>query len=243
MSVAAQPAAPCARRPSSDADLDAARRIDGLLNRIFLDPMLRGRYPADVRADTAAISDWTFVQRGDLDVIAGRSTCSGVNYYQPDLVSAGTGGGRRGSHPYPGSARATCVFHDNAGPADRDGLGDRPERPARPADPRTHRLWRSMPADGDRERRRLPDEVVPDGRVHDDGRIAYLRGHLAAVHEAIAAGVDVRGYFVWSLLDNFEWAFRLRTAVRPHPRRLRHLRRTLKDSAHWLSRAIRAGGF
>jgi beta-glucosidase len=52
-----------------------------------------------------------------------------------------------------------------------------------------------------------PDVVAADGQVHDANRIAYLREHLAAVAAAIEAGVDVRGYYVWSLLDNFEWAF------------------------------------
>jgi beta-glucosidase len=51
------------------------------------------------------------------------------------------------------------------------------------------------------------DAVSPDGRVHDDARVAYLRDHIGAVDSAVAAGADVRGYFVWSLLDNFEWAY------------------------------------
>ena len=49
--------------------------------------------------------------------------------------------------------------------------------------------------------------MSPDGQVHDDQRVAFLEGYLGAMHEAIAAGADVRGYFIWSLLDNFEWAF------------------------------------
>ena len=68
----------------------------------------------------------------------------------------------------------------------------------------------------------FPDEVGPDGRVADPERIAYLREHLAAVHAAIAAGARVDGYFVWSLMDNFEWAYGYGEAVRDGRRRLRH---------------------
>jgi beta-glucosidase len=84
------------------------------------------------------------------------------------------------------------------------------------------------------------DEVTPDGRVHDPARIDYLRQHLAAAHRAIADGVDLRGYFAWSLLDNFEWAF-------GYDKRfgLIHVdyatqRRTPKDSALWYRDVIEA---
>ena len=66
------------------------------------------------------------------------------------------------------------------------------------------------------------DGPGPDGRVRDDRRIDYLRAHLAAVHAAIDKGADIRGYYLWSLLDNFEWALGLRQAVRARARRLRH---------------------
>jgi beta-glucosidase len=78
-----------------------------------------------------------------------------------------------------------------------------------------------------------PDAVAADGQVHDADRVAYLRDHLAAVSAAIEAGVDVRGYYVWSLLDNFEWAF-------GYDRRFGIVRvdydtleRLPKDSYHW----------
>lgn len=84
------------------------------------------------------------------------------------------------------------------------------------------------------------DAVGPDGRVHDTARTDYLADHLAAVAEAVSAGVDVRGYYVWSLLDNFEWA-------RGYGQRfgLVHvdydtLTRTPKDSYHWFRALITA---
>ena len=75
-------------RPATDsaADADAARRVDGLQNRVFLDPILDGRYPADVLADTAAVTDWSFVRPGDLATIAAPIDVLGVNYYTPTAV-------------------------------------------------------------------------------------------------------------------------------------------------------------
>jgi beta-glucosidase len=87
-----------------------------------------------------------------------------------------------------------------------------------------------------------PDRVDPDGRVRDADRVAYLRSHLAAVHEALSAGVDLRGYFVWSLLDNFEWAMGYGKRFGLFHVDYRTQRRTWKDSARWYREVIRANG-
>jgi beta-glucosidase len=88
----------------------------------------------------------------------------------------------------------------------------------------------------------LRDEVAPDGRVRDEPRAEYLREHIAAAERAIGEGTDLRGYFVWSLLDNFEWSFGYRPRFG-----LVHVdygtqRRTPKDSAAWYAQLIRANG-
>jgi beta-glucosidase len=87
------------------------------------------------------------------------------------------------------------------------------------------------------------DFVDPDGRVRDADRIGYLRGHVAAVHAAIEQGADVRGYYVWTLLDNFEWAWGLSKRFG-----LVHVdfatgQRRLKDSARWYRDVIAQNGF
>ena len=86
------------------------------------------------------------------------------------------------------------------------------------------------------------DVVSPDGAIHDQQRIDYLHDHIAAVRAAIEAGVDVRGYFAWSLLDNFEWSF-------GYDRRFGLIRvdydtlqRTWKDSAYWYRDVIARNG-
>jgi beta-glucosidase len=188
--------------PAGPGDADAARRIDGIANRIFLDPLLTGRYPEDVRRDLDAVSDFAHVHDGDEAAIAAPLDFLGVNYYDRHVVRAGAGTGE--ASPWIGSHHV--------------GLVDRPE-------PRTEMGWGIDP-DGLREvltRLRgdypgLPPVYItengaafPDrldgGRVRDADRIAFLDGHLRALARAIGDGVDVRGYFAWSLLDNFEWAY------------------------------------
>ncbi|HEY8719821.1 GH1 family beta-glucosidase [Pengzhenrongella sp.] len=225
--------------PSSAADLDAARKIDALGNRAFLGPLLDGAYPADLLADTASVTDWAFVRGGDLDVINTPIDVLGVNYYSTGRVRHFGGVGV---------------------PAQADGHGDSEASPWVGADdveflqqpgPYTAMGWNIEPA-GLLElleslRDTYPDqplmitengaafgdEVTPDGRVHDADRVSYLHDHIAAVHDAIDAGVDVRGYFVWSLMDNFEWGY-------GYDRRFGIIRidydtqeRIWKDSAYW----------
>jgi len=205
--------------PADPVDVDAARRIDALHNRLFLDAVLRGRYPTDLLADTARLSwqgrPWhEVVNDGDLEVISQPLDLLGVNYYKGDAVSghphsdaSGFDSGRpdwpTGS-PFPGSEDVTFP---------RRGL------------PRTHMDWEVQPEGLTRLLCRLTEEygapplyvtengaayadtVGPDGRIHDPDRVAYIDSHLRAVHAAMAGGADVRGFLQWSLLDNFEWAY------------------------------------
>ncbi|MBN9097471.1 MULTISPECIES: GH1 family beta-glucosidase [unclassified Pseudonocardia] len=197
----------------SDLDAEAARRVDGLQNRVFLDPMLSGRYPDDVQADTAGVTDWAFVRPGDLEVISAPIDALGVNYYSPTVVRHWTR-----EHP-----KETADGHGD-GAATPWIACDDVEFP-RQHGPKTAMGWsidaRGMTGLLTRMAREHPgldlmvtengaafpgDEVV-DGRVADPDRVDYLRSHLAAVHAAIEAGAPVVGYYVWSLLDNFEWAW------------------------------------
>ncbi|MYS27155.1 family 1 glycosylhydrolase, partial [Streptomyces sp. SID7804] len=84
------------------------------------------------------------------------------------------------------------------------------------------------------------DEAGPDGTVHDTDRVSYLRDHLTALRAAIDAGVDVRGYYVWSLLDNFEWAFGYDKRFGIVRVDYATQRRIPKDSYHWYRRMIAA---
>lgn len=203
-------------RPETDSALDAeaARRVDGLQNRVFLDPILHGSYPADVLADTAAVTDWSFVLPGDLETISAPIDALGVNYYTPTHV-------RHWTRERP---RESDDGHD-AGGARPWVAADDVEFPVQRGVARTAMGW-TIDARGltelllrvAAERPGLelmvtengaafPDEPDADGQVADPERIAYLRDHLAAVHAAIGAGAPVTAYYAWSLLDNFEWSY------------------------------------
>jgi beta-glucosidase len=227
--------------PESAADLGAVRRIDGLANRIFLEPVLRGQYPADVVADTATVTDWSFVQDADLAEISRPIDVLGVNYYTPTLVAAR----RPGAPPVRADGHGASNSSPWVGAGDVDFL--------QPPGSRTMMQW-SVDATGlhdvlsrvGREYPDLPlvvaengaaydDYVDPSGRVRDAERIAYLRSHLEAVHAAIAEGVDVRGYFVWSLLDNFEWSYGYSRRFGIVYVDFATQRRWVKDSARWFA--------
>jgi beta-glucosidase len=219
-------------------DLDAARRIDGLLNRLFLDPILRGGYPVDVLSDTAKVTDWAFVRPGDLATIGAPIDVIGANYYQPDLVGVATEPAS-GPWPFPGSERV--AFHHPPGPVTAMGWTIDPTG-LRELLIRLRDDYGDIPVLVTENGAAYADRVDADGRITDPERIAYLHAHLAAAHDAIAAGVDLRGYFVWSLLDNFEWSLgydkRFGLIHVDYPTQ----RRTLKESAHWYRQIITAGG-
>ncbi|MDQ1129852.1 GH1 family beta-glucosidase [Microbacterium sp. SORGH_AS_0888] len=212
--------------PADPGDLDAARRIDGQFNRWFLDPVFRGSYPRDVVEDLrafvpeAAAALDEVVRPADLDLIAAPIDALGVNYYHGEFVSARPPAEPVAGGDAPTSRRAASPFpvHHDIHWHDR-GL------------PRTAMHWEVDPAGLTRLLRRVADEysdaagtrlfvtengaayddepVVTDGRtiVADRERADFLEDHLSAILDAIDAGVDVGGYFYWSLLDNFEWAW------------------------------------
>jgi len=202
--------------PSDPVDLEAARRLDAIWNRAFLEPILRGAYPEDFLSDVAGLGFAELVRDGDLATIAQPIDFLGVNHYHDDNVSG---------HPLPPDAPAGVRPDVKPTRSPFPGSEDVLSFPSRGL-PVTAMGWEINP-DGLRDLLvRLgraypelpplyvtengsawPDEVAADGHVHDADRVAYLEAHLAATAEAIAAGADVRGYFAWSLLDNFEWAW------------------------------------
>ncbi|MEV4620106.1 GH1 family beta-glucosidase [Asanoa sp. NPDC049573] len=228
---------------SSAADLDAARRIDGLANRIFLDPLLRGAYPADVVADLAGVTDMSHVRDGDLSVISTPLSVLGVNYYSRHVVA----GPVEGAEPEPYWRKQTCWpgsedvrFVTRGLPVtemnweiDAPGLVETLTR--------LHVEYPAVPLYVTENGAAFADEIV-DGEVPDPERVAYFDAHLRACHEAITAGVPLRGYFAWSLMDNFEWAW-------GYTKRFGMIHvdyatqfRTPKTSARWYADVIRRNG-
>lgn len=189
---------------SSADDLEAARRIDAVANRVFLDPLLSGSYPEDLQADTAALTDWSFVHDGDLAAITATPiSVLGINYYTPTVVRAATpGASPAGPSFYPGAESVEVVPQPGSTTAmgwsiDETGLYDLLRRLAD--------NYPGLPIAITENGSAWDDEVV-DGAVHDAQRVDYLQRHLRAAYRALADGVPLTGYFAWSLMDNFEWS-------------------------------------
>lgn len=177
----------------SPADQEAGRRHDGFANRWFLDPVFRGEYPQDMWRLYGHLVPRVAPQ--DMDIIKAPIDFLGVNYY------------------------ARAVVQDAA---DVPVLG---YSSVHPEGEYTHMDWEVFPDGLTRLLLRLAqdycspkfyitengcayeDTVAADGQIHDQQRLAYYRAHLAAAQRAIQQGADLRGYFAWSLMDNFEWAY------------------------------------
>jgi beta-glucosidase len=202
--------------PDDARDREAARRIDGQLDRFFLDPLLRGAYPDDVREDLAAHWPDGLVHDGDLTTISGPIDFLGVNYYHGEAVSTRPAAPREAleapterptSTPFP--AAEGVYFHSRGLPRTAMDWEVQPEGLTRLLQ-RVHTQYtgpRGIALYVTENGAAYDDVVAADGSVPDAERTAYLEAHLDAVAAAVASGVDVRGYFYWSLLDNFEWAW------------------------------------
>jgi beta-glucosidase len=229
-------------RPITDTSEDraAADKIYGLQTRMWTDPLFRGAYPADVQAFTSGVTDWSFVQDGDLDIISAPIDMLGVNFYNPGLVghkddpSSADAGKHSASSLWPGCDDVRFVDipgeHTAMGwPVDETGLTELLVRLYRDYD---------VPLVITENGAAYDDVVSEDGQIHDSHRVSYIRRHLEAAHRAITDGVDLRGYYVWSLMDNFEWAW-------GYDKRFGVVRvdfdtqlRTIKDSGRFYQRVV-----
>jgi beta-glucosidase len=184
--------------PASDAvaDLAAANRLDGLHNRTYTDPVLLGRYPTDLE-QLYGEENLSVIRDGDEAVLGAPLDFLGVNYYFPNTVRAGDEGTPFGLELVPQTGLPRTAFDWPVVPeALTDllvGLDDRYGLALPPI-----YITENGAA--------YADTVDPAGQVSDPDRIDFLDRHLRALRAAMDSGVDVRGYFVWSLLDNFEWA-------------------------------------
>lgn len=239
--------------PASDSaeDLAAAEHVDAVANRVFLDPMLRGSYPAGLVRDTSHLSDWSFVADGDLADIQAPIDVLGVNFYAPSRVAAASAEimaqvtGRwvndphqaeAGPSPWPGTDRAYSV--SQPGPYTAMGWPIVPES-LTDLLLAVRRDYPEIPLMVTENGAAFDDVLTADGQVHDADRIDYVRRHLAAVHAAIEGGADVRGYYLWSFMDNFEWAWGYSKRFGMVHVDYDSLVRTPKDSALWFRDVIK----
>ena len=210
--------------PASDdpADHEAAERYHARVNAWYLDPLLRGRYPVGFLDQDAALARMD-IRPGDMESIASELDFIALNFYARAIVAADPADERFGYRKVDGPGRRTS-FGWEVWPA------------------ALHRLLMRVDSDYGHPPIYITENGCaegtapgPDGRVHDADRVDYLKGHLGQLARAIDDGCDVRGYFVWSLLDNFEWGV-------GYSQRFGvvwvdfdgDLRRVVKDSGWWL---------
>jgi beta-glucosidase len=179
--------------PASDAEEDVAatRHVDGFRNRWFLDPLYHAEYPADIVEHYAA--SLPHVEDGDMAAIAAPIDVLGINTYSRGVIGAGPDGGRPIFVRPPDSE-----YTDMDWEVYPDGLHDLLVRLRDDYAPARIAVTENGAA--------FSDLRGHDGRVRDPERQAYLERHIEAVARAVENGVPVSGYYVWSLLDNFEWA-------------------------------------
>ena len=217
-----------------------AREVDALQNRVWLGPLVDGRYDDELVALAPPFGDPDVVQPGDLELVRGSADWVGLNYYTPVRVDTGAtteGGVGQDTSAFPGVENLAFA----------------------PRAPKTAMGWEIEPRGLEEllldvhARTGLPlvvtengaafddDERDASGAVSDPARVAYLREHIHAVERARAAGADVRAYIAWTLMDNFEWAegytktFGLVSVDRSDGTR------TPKASYRWLSSVAHAG--
>ncbi|MCU1421549.1 MAG: beta-galactosidase, partial [Microbacteriaceae bacterium] len=219
----------------SALDAEAVRRSDGLQNRLFLDPLLLGRYPADVLDDTGSAA-WFSVRADVLAVIATPLVFLGINYYSRHTVAAGASPDASPS-AYPGSERVRIV---STGAATTqmgweihpDGMLDVLRM--------ANELAPGLPLYITENGSAYDDRVEPDGEIQDGERTDYLVAHLEAARDAVREGLPLKGYFVWSLMDNFEWAWGYSRRFGVVYVDYETQRRIPKQSGLWLAEFLRA---
>ena len=225
------------------ADLDAARRVDGMQNRLLLDPLLRGAYPDDVLDDLREVTGTGHIRDGDLKRISAPLDHLGINYYAPMLVAGST-------TPVQSAYVGSPLVRVADGGRPRTAMGwEIDERGLLDLLLRLKADYPAVPLYITENGAAFDDVVERDGAhgavrevVHDTDRIAYLDGHLRACARAIDRGVALKGYFVWSFLDNFEWSFGYGPRFGIVHVDYATQRRTPKDSARWYAEVIRRGG-
>ncbi len=212
----------------SEADRAKARLDDARGRRWYSDPLFKAQYPAEVLAELGA--DAPAMEPGDMQIIATPMDYIGINYYSRALSSA-AGPVEAKDKPYPKTAMGWEIYPEGL----RELLLT------------MHRDYALPPTYITENGGAFPDPTA-DGRVHDADRIDYLATHIAAVGQALAAGVPMAGYMVWSLMDNFEWASGYAKRFGIVHVDYATQQRTLKDSALWYRdlvakcRALRPAG-
>ncbi len=212
-------------------DHAAARRHDGAFNRWFLDPLFKGAYPADMLEWYG--SSAPRMTSGDLEAMKAPTDFLGINYYTRRIIA---------HDPKGDFLKVRRVIWPFVPRADHEEWEVNPEG--------LYKLLVRVSADYGRPPISITESGTPlndlpglDGSFHDSARIDYLARHASAVWQAIEDGVDMRGYFVWSIMDNFEWNLGFTKRFGLVHVDFKTQKRTVKDSGRWYAAVSRENGF
>ena len=212
----------------SEEDRSAACRYDGIVNRLFLDPVFRAEFPPDMLELFSSM--FQGVQSGDLQTIAAALDFVGLNYYTRAVIRHDLDEPLlHATQVYPHESEYSQMWEIYP-----SGMYDMLTRIQEDYHPQEIYITENGVC--------VPDGVDFDGRVRDERRIRYLRSHLAQVQRAIQDGVLIQGYFHWTLTDNFEWAYGYRMRFGLVYVDFATQKRMVKDSGHWYEQVIRNNG-
>lgn len=218
--------------PASEAaeDVAAAERSDGFANRWFLDPIFKGRYPEDmVTLYKNRFGPLSFMKEGDLDTISAPIDFLGINYYSHNIVE----------NDEKNDILGAGVISETENVTDM-GWGIHPES-LYDLLTRIKSDYTDIPLYITENGAAFPD-VWKDGKIEDHARIKYLHDHFAAAHRFIEEGGNLQGYYVWSLMDNYEWSFGYSKRFGIIYVDYETLERTPKESYKWYQKVIKENG-
>ncbi|ADD01635.1 beta-galactosidase [Thermoanaerobacter italicus Ab9] len=214
--------------PASEKEEDklTAQYADGFSNRWFLDPIFKGNYPQEMmELYSKIIGEFDFIKEGDLETISVPIDFLGVNYYTRNIIKYNENSMLKGEN-VPGPGKRTEMGWEISPESLYDLLK------------RLDREYTKLPIYITENGAAFKDEVTEDRRVHDDERIEYIKEHLKAAAKFIEEGGNLKGYFVWSLMDNFEWAHGYSKRFGIVYVDYETQKRILKDSAWWYKGVI-----
>jgi beta-glucosidase len=223
--------APVQPMTNSSSDLEAAERSDGFMNRWFLDPIFKGFYPADMIDILSRSFNVPEISEEDAALFSQPLDFLGINNYTRILVE-----GSNDEDAFTGNPvnPPEAVYTEMGWEIYPRGLYELLVR--------IHREYGPLPLYITENGAAFADQLNEDGSVDDEDRISYLHHYLLEAQQAIAEGVPLEGYFVWSLMDNFEWAFGYSKRFGLIYVDFQSQKRYLKNSACWYREVIARNG-
>lgn len=218
--------------PASDSkeDMEAAYRFDGFMNRWYLDPVFKASYPEEMEEIYKGfLGEFDFIKNGDLEKISIKNDFLGVNYYSRQLVKFSQNS-RLNFEVAHGNFERTTMDWEIVPEALNNLIL------------RLRKEYTRIPIYITENGAAFNDRISEDGKIHDDKRINYLREHLIKVAELNEKGANIRGYYVWSLIDTLEWSYGYEKRFGIIFVDYETQKRIFKDSALWYKNLIKERG-